>query len=126
MNTQSIALKYRRAIVIDEAGGRVPSAASITLAIEMLRLGFIASQDLTLAVGQLSDEQVAAVRSELIENLRAMKCANVEYTPMYPNFPEQVAEASDIELNAILHYWTRGTWSPDYEVLPREYAEETN
>ncbi|KKL78643.1 hypothetical protein LCGC14_2022780, partial [marine sediment metagenome] len=122
----SIALKYRNALVLNESA-LVPTPASLTLAMEMLRLGFIASGELVDGISALTNEQVAAVRSELIENLRAMKGADVEYTPMYPNFPEQVAEASDIELflNAITHYWTRGEWSPEYEVLPREYAEET-
>ena len=123
----SIALKYRNALVLNESA-LVPTPASLTLAMEMLQLGFIASGELVDGFSALTSEQIAAVRSELIENLRAMKGADVKYTPMYPNFPQQVAEASDIELflNAILHYWTRGEWSPKYDVLPREYAEETN
>ena len=44
--------------------------------------------------------------------------ANVEYRPMYPNFPKQVVEASDCELlvYALTHYWTWGKWLPDYDV----------
>ncbi len=128
MNKQTIALKYRKSIVLDETSNKTYSPASITLAMEMLQLGFIANKSLLSAFTALTNEQVAAVSSELLENLRTMKGANVKHKPMYPNFPQQVAEASDIELflNAILHYWTRGAWSPEYEVLPREYADETN
>ena len=40
---------------------------------------------------------------------------------MYPNFPQQVAEASDAELfvNAILHDISMGSWLPEYEKAPR-------
>ena len=42
--------------------------------------------------------------------------ADVEYNPMYPNFPRQVMEASGAELfiNAIIHYWTFGEIMPEY------------
>ena len=40
---------------------------------------------------------------------------------MYPNFPQQVADASDAELfiNAVIHYISMGSWTPEYEKAPR-------
>lgn len=129
ITTQSIALKYRKALVLETSDvSSLPTPQSITLAMELLHLGFVMKKELSTALNSCSDEQLAAARSQLIDGLREMKGADVTYTPMYPNFPQQVAEANDIELflNAIVHYWTFGAWSPEYEVLPREYAKETD
>lgn len=48
------------------------------------------------------------------------------YTPFYKNFPQQVMELSNVELywNAILHYWSLGTWEPSYELKERGFAFE--
>lgn len=59
---------------------------------------------------------ISFYRDDLIPMLDRLCAADVEYRPMYPNFPEQVASASDAELyiNAILHYLTSGQWLPEY------------
>ena len=128
---QTIALKYRKSVVLtarpygDGAdSGYTPT--SVTLAMEMLQLGFIASKDLLKSLVRVEASDRKGLAIKLLNALREMKGANVEHKPMYPNFPKQVAEASDIELflNAIVHYWTNGVWSPKYNVLPREYADD--
>ena len=54
---------------------------------------------------------------ELIDKVKKMVGADVVYTPMYPNFPKQVMEMEEGELylNAIVHYWSYGTFYPDTE-----------
>jgi stress response protein SCP2 len=59
------------------------------------------------------------------EMLRKELGAHVPHNPMYPNFPQQVMEASEVELyiNAILHYWGAGLGvriMPEYEKEERE------
>lgn len=48
------------------------------------------------------------------------------YRPFYVNFPKQVMELSHAELfmNAVLHYWSGGTWEPAYELKERGYSFE--
>lgn len=48
------------------------------------------------------------------------------YLPFYKNFPQQVMELSTAELywNAIVHYWSQGTWEPSYELRDRGFAFE--
>lgn len=48
----------------------------------------------------------AGTLAAIIDAAKKAKGADVNYEPMYPNFPKQVAEASDLELwqNAIFHY----------------------
>lgn len=59
--------------------------------------------------------------SQLMPTIKTLCAADVEYHPMYPNFPKQVAEMSDVELyiNAIIHYLTFGTFHPQYEKTER-------
>lgn len=55
--------------------------------------------------------------SSYMELFKSMSNANVRYEPLYPNFPQQVIEASELELyfNAIFHYISYGTWRPKYQ-----------
>jgi hypothetical protein len=99
---------------------------TMSLQANLMRLGFIASEELSARLDTLSSSEISAFSNDLIPFLKALKGADVVYNPMYPNFPDQVMDASGAELlfNAIAHYWSLGTWTPDYEVLPREYAFE--
>ena len=70
-------------------------------------LGFMLSPQLAERVLTLSLDELRAFHDQLISCLRVMVGAQVAYKPMYPNFPDQVKEASAAELylNAALHYW---------------------
>lgn len=80
-------------------------------------LGFTFDRELFNALRFLSVDELDYFYKELISMLRAMAGADKEYDPMYPNFPQQVAEMDDLELylNAIVHYWTFGLLLPEYE-----------
>lgn len=104
------------------------SPLAATLAASMMSLGFVPSRELYAALASSSEKTLATFQGEVIPLLRELKGAHVEHEPLYPNFPAQVMEASAVELylNAIAHYWSSGTWKPDYEKLPRELRfEET-
>ena len=60
--------------------------------------------------------------------LKQLTGADKIHKPMYPNFPDQVMEASDTELfwNAFVHYISLGTLVPDYEEQPRVPLDMTN
>lgn len=53
---------------------------------------------------------------QLLPQIKSLCAADVQYRPMYPNFPKQVAEMEDVELylNAIIHYITYGEYLPSY------------
>ena len=80
-------------------------------------LGFTFSKELLERVCHLTRDEFTSFYGSLILALKELVGADVTYNPMYPNFPQQVAEASDIELfiNAIVHYWSFGTLIPEYE-----------
>lgn len=70
-------------------------------------LGFVLSAELAQRVLTLSLDELRGFHDWLIPCLRAMVGATKAYKPMYPNFPDQVREASSLELslNAVWHYW---------------------
>lgn len=80
-------------------------------------LGFTFSKELIEKAFHFTRDELTAFYGFLIPALKELVGADVSYNPMYPNFPQQVAEASDIELfiNAIVHYWSFGTLIPEYE-----------
>lgn len=59
--------------------------------------------------------------NDLVEQLKLYVGDNVEYEPMYPNFPKSVMENDELQLyvNAIIHYWTDGEYRPTEEKSDR-------
>lgn len=132
ISAQHIAIKYTNSIAVDTQSSEPTIEAKMivaTLNVEMMRLGYIMSVELFQQLCLTNHDQLKLACNTVIEALKHQKGDNVVHKPFYPNFPQQVMEASDVELwlNAILHYWTFGLWAPEYEKLPREYKfEPTN
>jgi len=88
----------------------------IAIAKNIESLGFTFGDSVLDVLKTYTRPKLIAFYRELLPMLQKLCAADVEYKPMYPNFPEQVASASDAELfmNAIFHYATLGTWTPEY------------
>ena len=74
----------------------------------MERLGFTFSSELLETASTLDADTLSDLHDAVIPTLRRMLGDHVKYVPMYPNFPQQVMDASDAELylRALLHYMT--------------------
>ena len=98
----------------------------LTLELNLSSLGFNLEQNFALVLAKQPVEVIDDLHKELIPALKSLIGADKEYKVMYPNFPRQVAEASDAELwiNAILHYCSYGTWLPEYEKIERASLAE--
>lgn len=76
-----------------------------------------------------SENELIKLYNELIPVIKSAIGARVRYEPMYPNFPEQVINASYAELyiNALVHYassWVADlTNDPSFILMPR-YVKE--
>ena len=130
MKKQKIALKKLEALIIDAKENDDEATnmlLSLSLNAEMMNLGFIMSETLCNSVNKLNVEQIKRLADELVTELRELKGVHVSHKPVYPNFPEQVMEASNLELyaNALTHYWSNGQWLPEYQSLSKPYAFET-
>lgn len=127
-----VCLQKLRAVVLpapqSSASPRSASSAqqAATLAASMVSLGFAPSRELHAWLETSSQDQLAAFREAVIPALEELKGAHVTHQHLYPNFPLQVMKLSTSELllNALAHYWSGGSWKPDYEALPRELHHE--
>ena len=132
MNKLDLSLHYNQSIVVtdyfqDPFNTTSNPSEHISLINEMMTLGFIPSDGLLNLINgnQLS---ISSLFTELVPALSSLVGAGVMHTPMYPNFPEQVAQMSNFQLyvNAFIHYATFGQWLPEFEVVLREASIEPN
>lgn len=81
-------------------------------------LGYVYSKDVIHAMSWLSKAKIDHVHANLNTMLTRALGAHQVFAPMYPNFPEQVLAASDLELllNAFMHY--AGDWF-GVRILPK-------
>lgn len=96
---------------------KTEKAMVVSIAKNIEAYGFTFSPEVLNILLTFTRDEIEVFYKELIPKLKKLVGADKEYYPMYPNFPQQVMEASDIELfvNAILHYFTFGQWMPEYE-----------
>jgi hypothetical protein len=82
-------------------------------------LGYTFSENLIERLQTFSLEELTAFYRDLIKDLREIVGAHREYKPMYPNFPQQVMDTTEVRLyiNAIVHYITNRL--PNYEKRER-------
>ena len=120
--TNKILLRKKHLVVIEPNNAEYEqSKTENALVVSMMKnvqsLGFTFSKELFETLMHCGKDELKNFYTELIPELKALVGADVTYRPMYPNFPEQVAEASDVELfiNAIVHYFTLGQLMPEYE-----------
>ena len=100
-------LRRKRRVLVDPGTDTLPIEYVATAVKNLERLGYTASPRLIERLQTLSERDLAMLYGEMVSTLREMKGAGVAWTPMYPNFPRQVMEASEAELyiNALMHYF---------------------
>lgn len=126
INKQAIALKKRHGVVIEANDNQSNLTHALTLNAEMLQLGYCLSQAALTRIASLSVAEIGKLAGQVLCALREFKGANVSYHPMYPGFPQQVIEASQLALyqTALQHYWSNGSWRPEYGRWFRAASEE--
>ncbi|MCO7223243.1 TerD family protein [Pleionea sp. CnH1-48] len=110
LSFQEIAIRKRGAII----GSSLDSVDTVELSrvqLEAMKLGYVFSEQ---AAKPIANDK--SLEKEVFNVLQSLVGANKSWEPFYPNFPKQVANASDIELflNSITHYWACGQWKPQY------------
>lgn len=127
MSKDSISIRQKNAILLEKAGkilvnpspqtktDSLPTVLAMQKNIE--DLGFLFSKDLYDTLTTLPRKRLITLYREIVPVLKKMVGDHVEHKPFYKNFPHQVAAMDEIELqlNALLHYWTFGTWIPEYK-----------
>lgn len=101
------------------------TVVAATVAHNMVDLGYTPSKELMDAM--IADEKVSQkLNDQIIPELVKLKGADVQYNPMYKNFPKEVMDMTDAEfyINAIIHYISVGKWMPDSKTNPRTKLDE--
>ena len=115
-----ILLRRKNMLVIPAlatAHNQESTALVLAMAKNIESLGFTFSAKAIDRLFRYTYNELADFYRELMKGLKKLVGSDVEYHPMYPNFPQQVIEASDVELfvNAIVHYLSFGILMPEYE-----------
>ncbi len=128
----------RRGLVLMPSGdidGRTPKAVVASFNLNLQDLGYTLAPKVISRLTWLPEDECVRFLDGTMDTLKELKGVR-SYRPMYPNFPQQVIDASDAELyiNAILHYFStfvadatgdKGcVWLPKYRKDRREPLDE--
>ena len=130
MSVQSIALRRLNKVLlpVPNVDAGLSSAKIATFNLNIQGLGYTLSPSVIEGLYRVSESAATLLFNDILVALKEAKGVRY-YRPMYPNFPQQVIEASDAELyiNAIIHYWSSIlvdlTKDPDMILLPK-YAKD--
>ncbi|PUA34955.1 cytoplasmic protein [Paenibacillus elgii] len=114
-----IYLRRNRKVIVQPGRHVLPDKYMATALKNIEYLGFTFSKSLMEVLRTLSIEEFTAFYHQLVADLKSLLGANVNFKPMYPNFPEQVMLLSQAELylHAIYHYLTLEL--PEHKALER-------
>lgn len=121
----SIYIERRKKIVVDNEKTTLDKNESKRYAVTMVKnlesYGYTFSKDLIKELERKNKDYIIRLYNDLLPVLKNSVGEGANMTPMYPNFPSQVMNTTDMELylNAIIHYISLGTILPKYEVEER-------
>ncbi len=106
-SAQKIVLRRLKKVFVPASSGKSQIQFVASLARNLESIGFAFSPAVLERLQNRSPEELLEFAKSLVPTLLKMVGGDVEYKPMYPNFPQQVMQASEAELyiNAMLHYW---------------------
>ncbi len=122
-------------VLVDEKGDSDSKLLVASILKNIESLGYIFSRKLINRLSSLTKTQLNSFYEELVPILKKMRGADKKFKPVYPNFPQQVIDATEFELyaNAILHYISfslkdegiiEDTWLPYYKKEKRPILDE--
>lgn len=114
MNLSRNIVSLQKGLVCPSNDGMDNRIAVATVQSHLMMYGYMLDQD---AFTELSKSDLSVIKlfnDEVITYLKGILGGNRKFEPLYKNFPEEVMSLSDYELyfNAIIHYWSLGTWEP--------------
>lgn len=123
VEANKILLRRKNKLIVENVGHVMSDDTQrylVTMTKNIETLGYTFSNQLFNKLKTLTKEELFEFYKELVSELKKNIGADVQYNPMYPNFPESVMEENEMQLymNAIVHYWSYGT------ILPCEEKNE--
>lgn len=104
----SIYLRRKKKILIKEGNNKLPDVYLASILKNIESIGYTFSKKLMDTIRTLSIDELEVFYDSIIVELKKIVGHNLEYKPMYPNFPKQVMDSDvcTLYINAIIHYIT--------------------
>ncbi len=104
---------FQKGLVRFTNSGKKNTQLATTLQAKLMEYGYMMQEDAFKMACLATEEQITNTYESIMNYLRPLMGSSV-HEAMYKNFPQEVMEKSDCELfvNAILHYWSEGAWTP--------------
>lgn len=128
MSYNAVMIRRRNAVITDTLGRfaaeAVPAFGLVaSLDANLRKLGYALHGELAVDLMKRPSQDIEKIAADVIEAVKEIKGVR-NYRPMYPNFPQQVMDASEGELylNAIMHYFGIALGydiRPEYDKLAR-------
>lgn len=115
-NINAILLRRKNKLLLDPGTAAKANDRYIATIMKNIEsLGYTFSKEVYDVLETYSDVELGDFYLELICELRELVGADVEYTPMYPDFPQSVMDmdSSELYINAMFHYLSDGALYPE-------------
>lgn len=88
-----------------------------TLQAHLMQFRYMLSEETFFALSKSDLSHIVSVHDEIISYLKDFNDSDVNYKPLYKNFPQEVMDLSSTEfyINAIVHYISNGQWVPSVQ-----------
>lgn len=125
-NTKNI-VAFSKGMVCPPNDGMDNRIAVATVQSHLMQWGYMLDEDAFMGLSKSDLSFIHDFNDEIISYLKNVMGGKHDYKPLYKNFPEEVMSKSDFELyfNAILHYWSQGTWEPSTVTYEKPIKFET-
>lgn len=107
-------ISFQKGMLVSNSKSSLSYQEQLSIQAELMQLGYMLPKE---ALEHVTIEWFEEVLPFIKKSIGASR----SYAAFYRNFPQQVMEMSHCELfwNAILHYWSEGTWEPEYALQER-------
>jgi len=107
-------IALQKGLVTPSNDGMDNRIAVATVQSHLMQWGYMLDQDAFTELSKSDLSFIETFNNEVIEYLKDVMGGKHNFQPLYKNFPQEVMSLTDFEfyLNAILHYWSNGTWEP--------------
>lgn len=124
----TIYLRRKNKVIVKQGNNQLSAPYLATILKNLEAYGYTFSPNLIARVQTLSENTAKQLYKQLTKDIKEMTGAKRKFEPMYPNFPKQVMEMSEVTLymNAIMHYASGGKYMPQYETEVRQPLDVTH
>jgi hypothetical protein len=119
-------VRFRKKLIYLPQVGENNQVLAMTVIAELMRFGFLPSNEAREMLERASGEELVKFHDELLAYLKTATGAESNYRPFWKGFPQEVMEKSEVELwiHQIVHYLSNGTYEPNEWTRSRPLAFE--